>query len=120
MSEREIIGYKLVKPYAIPARRILKCEPMYDYAGLGLITAKGDIEALQQAGVLDLWFEPVYEQKPIPKDSDADNFRKMVEGKQHHTLEFGCNKFTFRFIDEKTNIHFNSDGSFSHIYSYNQ
>jgi hypothetical protein len=61
-SERKIIGYKLIKPeYKEVAITIAEprnwCNPI-DIIPNGLGESK-----LKEAGVLDLWFEPVYESK---------------------------------------------------------
>jgi hypothetical protein len=59
--EKKIKGYELVKSeYLAPARRILDCMPSNDHHPLGIIGHKDDIERLKNAGVLDIWFEPVY------------------------------------------------------------
>jgi hypothetical protein len=60
--ERKIKAYKLVKPkYEIAAAKILSSgNSLY-----GMIGAPIDIEKLKEAGVLDLWFEPVYEEEKI-------------------------------------------------------
>jgi len=121
-SDKKIIGYKLVKPeYHAPAKRILNCLQKHDYIHIGTVTAKGDIELLQEAGVLDLWFEPVYETPEIPKGSDAEKFVEMV--KHQHEIDIdpnSCGKIEVKITSQKVNIFFNKDGSFSHLYSYNQ
>jgi hypothetical protein len=62
-SERKIIGYKLIKPeYKNAINNILKM-PMFE---IGILTVDGDkicISDLKEAGVLDLWFEKVYEEE---------------------------------------------------------
>jgi hypothetical protein len=116
----KIIGYKLVKhEYHVPAKRILNCLPKHDYIDLGTVTAKGDIELLQEAGVLDLWFEPIHETPQIPKGSDAERFVEMVGCKQRYTKHFECNIISFHFETlnhDIVKVYFNLDGTFSHIY----
>jgi hypothetical protein len=59
--EKKIKGYKLIKSeYLVPARRILNCLPDNDHHPLSMINHEDDIDKLKNAGVLDLWFEPVY------------------------------------------------------------
>jgi len=59
--EKKLIGYKLIKlEYSDAALKILGTiwgTPMY------LVTVSSCIENLRSAGVLDLWFEPVYENR---------------------------------------------------------
>jgi len=58
---KEIIGYKLIKPeYSTAALKIMDVrwgEPKYT------VLVKSLIKKLKDAGVLDLWFEPIYKEK---------------------------------------------------------
>jgi hypothetical protein len=93
---KEIIGYKLVKPkYTTATRRIINCDPKYDHFGINTLNGEGDIKLLKQAGVLDLWFEPVYkEDKTLPKING-------YEGKlETNFVVYGCAKFNIKYIEE--------------------
>ena len=110
----KIIGYKLVKhEYHSLAEQIMQGK-------FGLVVDDCDvfyktfIKKLKEAGVLDLWFEPVYESPQIPKGSDAESFVEMVGCKQKYHKDIGCEKIIFRF--ETLTVYFNIDGTFSHIY----
>jgi hypothetical protein len=80
--EKKIIGYKLIKPeYETAAIKIT------DFSDEGpgsfsvfMLTAgkQGFANNLEKAGVLDLWFEPIYEEKYVPKKGDYITF---TEGK---------------------------------------
>lgn len=75
--EKKIIGYKLIKPeYANVSANIVGWNhPMYK---LEKVTDQEYIKKLQKAGVLDLWFEPVYEQ--LFKEGDSIIFLKSFDG----------------------------------------
>jgi hypothetical protein len=88
----QIIGYKLVKPeYETIAAQICSknCNKLY-----GNVGSKNDIQKLKEAGVLDLWFEPVYSPKySLPK----------INGKQcidngDKTITCGCTTKSFDWI----------------------
>lgn len=73
MENKEIIGYKLIKPeYKEAATRIVP-DSNYLVNGIGGISNKQyieigkgtTIELLKKAGVLDIWFEPVYKSKEV-------------------------------------------------------
>lgn len=54
---KTIKSYKLIKPeYELAAAKLLNSSQLY-----GNIMAQSDINTLKKAGVLDLWFEPVYD-----------------------------------------------------------
>lgn len=60
--EKEIIGYRLKEEYKKYSKAAFKiCTGYMNEKGLvGDIGFDGDIKKLKEAGVLDLWFEPVY------------------------------------------------------------
>lgn len=59
---KEIIGYKLIKPeYYEAACMIGNTNLRHSYFNYNVAVAKCTINALRKGGVLDLWFEPVYE-----------------------------------------------------------
>ena len=72
MEEKKIIGYKLVKPEYHDAVKKITGYINWDYVNLKdekgkhYISVKFDTEcykSLRNAGVLDLWFEPVFEEE---------------------------------------------------------
>jgi hypothetical protein len=71
MKDRKIIGYKLIKSeYKQAVNKIIQkqtcVEGVEKTRGYFCITANCiSIDFLKQAGVLDLWFEPVYEEEKI-------------------------------------------------------
>lgn len=71
-KEKEIIGYKLVKPeYEDAACKIagvlgLKLLPQ----GFSIAVDSAPVKSLQKAGVLDLWFEPVYKEEKQFQEGD--------------------------------------------------
>jgi hypothetical protein len=70
MEDKKIIGYKLkdsYRTYMKSANLILGRSFVYPLAD-SRITSPGDIDRLKEAGVFDLWFEPVY--KPEFKVGD--------------------------------------------------
>lgn len=121
---KEIVGYKLAKPeYNAAAAKIcgysLKMDKITDshYAGydLNFLLDSDDRRSLEKAGVLDLWFEPVYK-KEIPKIKigeytgtiDKEKRAVMIEGVVYtnvfignlvdmlstryiHSINVGCN-----------------------------
>lgn len=92
MKEKEIIGYKLVKPeYAKIAAEIGKgqscrfpftsCEEVMDNRYLSLGGWMKTIRNLKEAGVLDLWFEPVFKQEETIFEF-SPTFKVKVKDKQ--------------------------------------
>jgi hypothetical protein len=65
--EKKIIGYKLTKPqFKEAVLKIATFGGPYNFLGTDLgekidIKKPENIQLLKEAGVLDLWFEPVYE-----------------------------------------------------------
>jgi hypothetical protein len=86
MEEKKIIGYKLTKPeYKEVALKISNTYgnwentlSVYDIS----ITQKNYINRLQEAGVLDLWFEPVYEEEEFK----VGDYITVVEN--NHTIAY--------------------------------
>ena len=84
--EKEIIGYKLIKPeYNDVALKIANAQKWLNKQYINF-DIKVDCKAytkLKEAGILDLWFEPVY--KPVFKADDfifsASKIRKIAECK---------------------------------------
>lgn len=100
MSDKKIIGYKLVKPeYEESAYQIAKKNSStFDKKQLNnLCVLKNNISIpnLQKAGVLNLWFEPVYQAKyelPILFG------HKGVSKKDN--IEYGCQIINKKYIQQ--------------------
>lgn len=60
--KKEIIGYKLIKPeYTTAALKLADLNDTFDdYGGYNFKHGSWACERIKKAGVLDLWFEPVY------------------------------------------------------------
>jgi hypothetical protein len=93
---KEIIGYKLVKPeYKEAILQIMKARNWSNFPMLDSYESSGSIKTLKEAGVLDLWFEPVYaEEKKLPK---INGFEARWENNQ---IIYGsnCAKFIPKFF----------------------
>jgi hypothetical protein len=91
---KEIIGYKLVKPeYKEAILQIMKACNWSNYPMLDSYESSGSILKLKEAGVLDLWFEPVYkEEKTLPKIGSFEGTY------QNNIVTYGCQSFTSEFI----------------------
>jgi len=63
MEEKKIIGYKLTKPEYKEAVIKICNYSVFDFKRFEIEVSEGAVEHLQKAGVLDLWFEPVYEEE---------------------------------------------------------
>lgn len=100
--EKEIIGYKLIKPkYRQAAEAVVsQYDPYYDFKNWDLNLEKdGDMftkdsnqsKWLKEAGVLDLWFEPVYAQEKQIIQMHSSNkgmFEiEVVDGKAYYRPE---------------------------------
>lgn len=103
MITPKIIGYKLIKPeYEEAASLIgnLKNFPVFEEFMLPehdihRLDYIGVVTKLEKAGVLDLWFEPVYEKElKLPKIFDYDG---VINGDY---LEYGCAKFLISAIKQ--------------------
>jgi hypothetical protein len=94
---KEIIGYKLkedCKQYELAAAKIVDCKGAKLY---GLVNASSDIEKLKESGVLDLWFEPVYEEeKKLPKINGYDGNYDA----QNNVVKYGCAEFKELYLRE--------------------
>lgn len=64
--EKKIIGYKLIKPEYKEAACNIGFTDLKGRLGENTISSSDTIYKLSQAGVLDIWFEPVYEE--VKKD----------------------------------------------------
>lgn len=60
-ENKKLIGYKLVKKqYSKAVRQIIGATQYMEFPIADILGASDDISKLKQAGVLDLWFTPVY------------------------------------------------------------
>jgi hypothetical protein len=124
MENKEIIGYRLAKPeYEAAAagicgygRKMAKVtDPLYSQYDLNFLLDSDDRRSIEKAGVLNLWFEPVYKEKaPTIKIGDYTGIvdktvewfiiegvsysKSFIEGliealsKKHmHSINVGCN-----------------------------
>jgi hypothetical protein len=99
----EIIGYKLVKEkYKESVKKILNTPKFPLESSPELLDFKIDSEwyyLLKEAGVLDLWFEPVYEeQKTLPKINGYQG--EFVDDLNGAFIKYGCATFNVQFINE--------------------
>ena len=62
-NNKKIVGYKLTKPEYKEAVIKICNYSVFDFKRFKIEVSEGAVEHLQKAGVLDLWFEPVYEQE---------------------------------------------------------
>jgi len=97
---KEIIGYKLIKPeYREAACQIGGCI-LYGQSSIlskifSLDKQSFAINKWKEAGVLDLWFEPVYkEEKTLPK---INGYYGVLEKSY---VVYGCAKFNIKYIEE--------------------
>lgn len=75
MDDKKIIGYKLVKPEYLAAT-----EHIIPWSGKDFMLHSNCHKAFLKAGVLDLWFEPVYE--PVEEDIFIGQYKIEVTTKQ--------------------------------------
>jgi hypothetical protein len=109
----KIIGYKLVKHEYEKAAHLIAQIKFDD-----IVYESKFINRLEKAGVIDLWFEPIYETPQIPKGSDAERFVEMVGSKQQYNKDFVCGRITFSFdflTTDRVYIHFDENGSFKRL-----
>ena len=76
--EKEIIGYKLIKPEyeGAAAKLIYNGDKIH-----GLVQVNSEWNILKEAGVLDLWFEPVFKEEKTFKVGDWFLFIVKLEAK---------------------------------------
>lgn len=119
MAENKLLGYKLIKPEY--AQAVLNIE---GHLTIGtaikidqLLCKPEAIAKIKAAGVLDLWFEPVYE-SDILKEGDYIVFLKSFDGKPEGSIRkitsFYGDHYNGRSSDKKPSkgwVKYN-DGSF--------
>jgi hypothetical protein len=104
--EKKLIGYKLIKPkYKAAVANI--CDVIsFDFDRFSKDLSKFDLglKSLKDAEVLDLWFEPVYEEVPKFKVGDWVTIIPGTKSNFHK----GKNTFKIGFVYEETFICENS------------
>jgi hypothetical protein len=98
---KEIIGYRLVKrEYEKSVYLIINANiGYYSDRVLPIEKSPKSIEKLKEAGVLDLWFEPVYkEDKTLPKINGYEG--EFVDDLNGYFIRYGCATFNIQFINE--------------------
>jgi hypothetical protein len=94
MKEKEIIGYKLKEDcnqYKEAIKKLVDITCLtIELENLDINVHNSSIPKLKKAGVLDLWYEPVYKSKlSLPKINDYDG--KMSES--NSKVIYGCAEF---------------------------
>lgn len=85
MNEKKIIGYKLIKPEYLEAaneicKKVNTGTSIEEFSFLRIGINRLSIPALKDAGVLDIWFEPVYEpEKPKEKVITVNDTRISIK-----------------------------------------
>lgn len=93
MNTKKLIGYKLIKPEyeqasnALLDNNCVKWASAKNFRGYYHLTLNSEtINNLKKAGVLDLWFEPIYEEEVIA-ESIKTTTKNEVKTKQIFTKE---------------------------------
>lgn len=100
--EKEILRYKLVKPEFIDAANSLLINSKFVNPSTMDMYQACNIEAMKKAGVLDLWFEPVYApQIQLPTINGYQGSYKSG------IIKYGCAEFSKMFFEHlnSTNSH---------------
>jgi hypothetical protein len=110
----KIIGYKLVKQeYQNAAHFIAQIKFNH------IVYELEFINRLEKAGVLDLWFEPVYEKPEIPKGSDAEKFVDFINDKEIIEIKRECSTLIVKIINKKIDFYFDTEtGKYLNIGKY--
>lgn len=89
--EKKIIGYKLIKPeYENAALNLCRVSNFSSHKDYDFVFGSINYNKLKEAGVLDLWFEPVYEplETKYTMGSNGNTFELIVkDGKCFHKQE---------------------------------
>ena len=108
----KIIGYKLVKHEYQNAAHFIAQIKFND-----IVYEPKFINRLEKAGVLDLWFEPVYETPEIPKGSDAEIFVEFINKKEAMEIKRECSALVVNIINKKIEFYFDIDtGKYLNIF----
>jgi hypothetical protein len=100
---KPIIGYKLKdEQYREAINMLIKAYGIFSKPVMGLNSPKS-IDTLQKAGVLDLWFTPVYEEEKV----EIAGYKSEIIG---NVVKFGCQEFEkpeieaiYRLFDKEIN-----------------
>lgn len=110
MKDKEIIGYKLIKPeYKEAALAIVSDYPTDFLENISNIRTKSRgnnagtdmYKRFKKAGVLDLWFEPVYKEDK-PKLPEIDGYKGVFSGDY---IIYGCAKLSIKWFTSTENRH---------------
>ncbi len=89
MNNKEIIHYKLVKPeYLEAVVTIMDLSPSMENLAKFVTPTSAHHRMLEKAGVLDLWFEPVYKSEITLPTILGYNGEERLTG-----IKFGCREF---------------------------
>jgi hypothetical protein len=94
--KKKIIGYKLIKPEykgAINALQGTSDFGFKDFERIGTTSYTIAIKKFEEAGVLDLWFQPVYEN--TTPDITINGYKAVFHDDY---VEFGCQKYDKDFV----------------------
>jgi len=93
-KQKRMIGYKLIKPeYSSVALSLARDTKWCGHNGANLDAGCAAESYLRAAGVLDLWFEPIYEdEKP---NVEVRGYQAMFD---QYGVTFGCQKYTNKEI----------------------
>jgi hypothetical protein len=93
-NDKEIIGWKLKEDCKKNSKAAFYICTGYtnDIGILGNVESSHDIEKLKEAGVLELWFEPVYKEKTLQFGGYDVTFGKVTSG-----VRITCNNETGTF-----------------------
>lgn len=99
MEKKEIIGYKVKSEYIEFANKLVNATSMGKNK-LFFDLKRDWYNKFKKAGVLNLWFEPVYEEeKTLPK---INGYESKYE---HGVVTYGCAKFNQYWFEEILKLH---------------
>lgn len=100
--EKPIVGWKLTKKkYSVAALEIAQASTWFgNYPGSDLDAGSAAEDFLRNAGVLEMWFEPVYE-KVVPKIEIKGYTAEFLPKDE---VKFGCQIYTKDFIVQLNNL----------------
>ena len=114
--KKEIIGYKLIKPEYEGALKNIQPQwnkKIHEEKGYNVAINSGVYYDFKKAGVLDLWFEPVYEEEFKVGDwvtiiKGASNDSKTLAGRTLKIKKIAT-KYNYIEVEEgKSGLHYNS------------
>lgn len=111
-KDKEIIGYRLVRNEMRDAVRAILSDKRWFDSSFDVLSKEGAnfsikteiSNELEKAGVLDLWFEPVYEENK-PKLPTINGYEGKIEGGK---LKYGCASLPKEWFSSSSNRHIKS------------